>query len=247
MQRSLAKAEQPFSESDPAKGFAVVELFTSQGCSSCPPADAVLKELVQEAETQHQNVFALSFHVDYWNSLGWKDPYSSKRFSERQRRYAEAFHSDNIYTPQMIVNGQAEFVGSSSTKAHQYVHEALAATPSLSLSAQQASSMPSSGNVRVQFAVSARQAHSTLICIALVRNVEPVSVTAGENSGRKLSHTHVVRAFETQSLKDLEGTLDVHLPSEAPQTLPLSAYRAIVYLQDGVTMKVIAATSVALR
>ena len=92
---------------------AVVELFTSQGCSSCPPADRLLSKLARDPRYQGK-VIPLSFHVDYWNSIGWTDPFSSNRWSERQRVYAgRVFHSNRIYTPQVVVNGRSECVGNS--------------------------------------------------------------------------------------------------------------------------------------
>ena len=92
----------------------LVELFTSEGCSSCPPADALLRELVQETSKDWRRVFCLGFHVDYWNRLGWTDPYSSAKFSQRQQAYARAMKADRVYTPQMIVGGTRQMVGSSS-------------------------------------------------------------------------------------------------------------------------------------
>jgi hypothetical protein len=90
----------------------IVELFTSQGCSSCPSADKNLAEIVENAERNHEPVYGLSFHVDYWNHLGWKDPYSNRAFTERQRNYAKLMNSESIYTPQIVINGENEFVGS---------------------------------------------------------------------------------------------------------------------------------------
>src|SRR5262245_18067196 len=94
----------------PAAPFALVELYTSEGCSSCPPADALLSKLVDAARRDGSRVFALAFHVDYWNRLGWRDPFSDPAFSERQSMYAKSF--EPRYTPQMVVNGVQSFVGS---------------------------------------------------------------------------------------------------------------------------------------
>ncbi|MEO7766220.1 MAG: DUF1223 domain-containing protein, partial [Ferruginibacter sp.] len=94
-------------------GFAVVELFTSEGCSSCPPADEAIGELLAR---NTDNIYVLSYHVDYWNRLGWKDVFSKAEFSSRQRQYASHFSSEGIYTPQVIVNGATEFVGSDKSK-----------------------------------------------------------------------------------------------------------------------------------
>src|SRR5260221_5624951 len=90
----------------------VVELFTSEGCSSCPPADTLLKELSEQQKMEDVQIVALEEHVDYWNHLGWRDPYSAAEFSERQNDYSHIFGTDGVYTPQMIVAGQNEIVGS---------------------------------------------------------------------------------------------------------------------------------------
>ncbi|MEQ8425874.1 MAG: DUF1223 domain-containing protein, partial [Cyclobacteriaceae bacterium] len=111
-------------------GFAVVELFTSQGCSSCPAADKNLSDIL--ASNRDQNIYGLSFHVDYWNYIGWKDPYSSKLFSARQRSYANALAA-NVYTPQMIVNGEEVFVGSGREKAKESISSALDESPKYNL------------------------------------------------------------------------------------------------------------------
>ena len=113
-------------EKDEAKeSFAVVELFTSEGCSSCPPPDALLAEILEDARKDGRRVFCLSFHVDYWNRLGWTDPYSAPAFSRRQQSYAQAFKNDQVYTPQMIVNGTEEFVGSDRHRSRAAIDAAL--------------------------------------------------------------------------------------------------------------------------
>jgi hypothetical protein len=99
----FAQAAAPAPEASPI----IIELFTSQGCSSCPPADRLLKRLAGDPR-----VIPLSFHVDYWNYIGWTDPFSSKRWSERQQGYARAFRSNRIYTPQLVVSGRTGASGS---------------------------------------------------------------------------------------------------------------------------------------
>jgi len=97
------------------KSAIVLELFTSQGCSSCPPADALLEEIREQYKGE--NVFVLSYHVDYWNRLGWKDPFSDEKYSDYQRIYGQQFNSRSIYTPQLVVNGSEHFTGSNRYKA----------------------------------------------------------------------------------------------------------------------------------
>ena len=108
----------------------IVELFTSEGCSSCPPADALLKKLSEQQPLQGIQIVALEEHVDYWNHLGWADPFSSDDFSQRQNAYAQIFGRDGVYTPQMVVDGQTEFVGSHSAAARDAILKA-AAQPKL--------------------------------------------------------------------------------------------------------------------
>src|SRR5207244_447517 len=87
------------------KSFAVVELFSSEGCSSCPSADLLVSRLTTWARKNNRNVYPLIFHVDYWNNLGWRDVFSNQEFTQRQRNYAQIFKEQGVYTPQMIVNG----------------------------------------------------------------------------------------------------------------------------------------------
>src|ERR1700733_13645315 len=95
------------------KGFAVVELFTSEGCSSCPPADKAVAKLLQE---HAGNVYVLGYHVDYWDNLGWKDIFSNAAYTQRQKEYAKIFKLSSVYTPQVILNGTEQFVGSDENK-----------------------------------------------------------------------------------------------------------------------------------
>src|SRR3954462_2451752 len=102
----------------------IVELFTSEGCSSCPPADLLLNHLQQAQPVPGVQVISLSEHVDYWNQLGWTDPFSSAGFSERQKQYANIFRGDGVFTPQMVVDGKSQLVGSDSQKALRAITEA---------------------------------------------------------------------------------------------------------------------------
>jgi len=166
----------------------VVELFTSQGCSSCPPADAVLAELAKRP-----GILALAFHVDYWDRLGWKDPFSSPMATARQRAYARLLGLRTVYTPQMVVDGADEFVGSDRRAVVRALDraKARAAEPGVGVELRRAgeflvvrvASVASLSRLAVQL-VSFAPAHVT-------------RVTAGENGGRLLANANVVRAVDT--------------------------------------------------
>lgn len=179
----------------------IVELFTSEGCSSCPPADQVLMRLDKDQPVAGANVIALSEHVDYWNRLGWRDPFSSAQFSARQSDYAEAFERDGVYTPQMIVDGRTEFVGSNMGRAREAIAQA-ARLPKAKVQlsfAPDAESRTSGGGRAIPLVlhvenIPAMSAGDTLeVMLAITESDLNSSVGAGENAGRSLRHTAVVR------------------------------------------------------
>jgi hypothetical protein len=113
------------------KPFALVELFTSEGCSSCPPADELLSSVKNNALKNGQNIITLSYHVDYWNKLGWKDPYSKHQYTVRQENYSRVIPGKEMYTPQAIVNGEYAFVGSNKTAMKENIEKGLRKNPGL--------------------------------------------------------------------------------------------------------------------
>jgi len=174
----------------------LIELFTSEGCSSCPPADALLQQYLNVLDGP--NVIGLGEHVDYWDQLGWKDRFSSPVFTTRQQQYARVFNVDSIYTPQMVVDGREQFVGSDASAARRAIASA-AASP----------------HAAITLAIEPASADRLLVSIAAA-NVPPVSrgdradfilaftesglrsdVRAGENKGRALTHAAVVRQITT--------------------------------------------------
>ena len=173
-----------------AAPIAVIELFTSEGCSSCPPADRLLLDLAARDDAR---LFPLAFHVDYWNRLGWTDPFSDAAYSERQRAYARAVGSGRVYTPQMIVNGEDEFVGSRRVTAERAIQRALD-VPALATVDLQATVDGSS--VRIDYAVMDAPS-AAVLHLALVQTQAEQTVPRGENAGRTLRHANVVRVFET--------------------------------------------------
>jgi len=171
----------------------LVELFTSQGCSSCPPADALLGELARR-----DDVLPLAFHVDYWDRLGWKDPYSSAEATRRQRLYARQLDSATVYTPQMIVDGRTDVVGSDRAGVLQAIAAARAAALAVPVElADQEDGM----RVRVA-AGGAETRHATLWLVGFDRH-HVTQVGTGENGGRSLAEWNIVRGLEP--LGDWQG------------------------------------------
>ncbi|HST20285.1 MAG TPA: DUF1223 domain-containing protein, partial [Blastocatellia bacterium] len=130
---ATAATQREGATAEPASVVVLVELFTSEGCSSCPPADKLLTNLDQTQPIKGVQVIALSQHVDYWDQFGWKDPFSSADFSQRQLEYMKALHTKDVYTPQMIIDGQTEFVGSNLARAREAITKA-ASLPKASVS-----------------------------------------------------------------------------------------------------------------
>lgn len=221
--------------------FAVVELFTSEGCSSCPSADALLGEIVQESRKNGQRVFALAFHVDYWDYIGWKDPFANRAFADRQRRYADALRSNRLYTPQMIVNGQREFVGSDRSRANAAIQWALAQPARVEVKLQkQKTSPPNEWVLSYEVLGLSKEA---VLQIALVERGLVNNIKRGENSGRTLRHENVVRMFQTVSLKNSQSGL---VAIELPNTVKLQNSSIIGYVQDIKTMGVLGAVGLEL-
>lgn len=184
----------------------IVELFTSEGCSSCPPADALLMQLESEQPVPGVEVVALEEHVDYWNDLGWVDPFSSSELTQRQQRYAETFGHGSSYTPQMVVDGQWEFVGSRSNQARNTIAEAAKyAQSEVAISrAGSGPDGPSEWNITVQRLEPASSSDTAEVWLAVTETRLHSNVERGENAGRDLPHAAVVR----QLIK--LGTVDLH-------------------------------------
>lgn len=213
------------STSDAEKPFAVVELFTSQGCSSCPSADRNFRRLAESARTTGTRLFALSFHVDYWNRLGWIDPYSRAEFSARQSTYARFFEAEGVYTPQMIVNGTVEFVGSDVDRSDKAVAAALRQPRSgVDLSTEIEVTPAPDLAIKVDYTIHGAAPDDDLL-VTLVRASASNSVPRGENAGRTLQHIHVVSALATVSRPRPQGQVTLTLPTEAkPQEFAVIAF-----------------------
>ena len=194
--RVTAESEKPAkmeTETVMPKGNAtpvLVELFTSEGCSSCPSADRVLAKLQKEQPVANAEVITLAFHVDYWNYLGWKDEFSSKSYSERQGGYSGRFDLDSIYTPQMVIDGASQFVGSNWNNAVNEIKKATShEKTSVDISFAEAAK-----NTNVKVKISDLPAHDeSYIWLATTEDNLTTNVKRGENGGKTLPHTGVVR------------------------------------------------------
>lgn len=211
------------------KNIAVLELFTSQGCSSCPPADRLLGTYASK-----ENVIPLSFHVDYWDRLGWKDPFSSKAYTKRQYGYASALKA-NVYTPQLVINGQTEMIGSDAGKIAATLHKIFAEEPTASLSIKKLD--PANGKVNINFSASGKTGNSTLN-IALVEKKVTTEIKAGENGGVTLTNFNVVTNFKTINKVDNgENNSSIDIPASAD----LKNMFVVVFLQQNGNNKILAA------
>jgi hypothetical protein len=175
----------------------LVELFTSEGCSSCPPADALLEKLDRSQPVNGAELIVLSEHVDYWNDIGWKDPYSSHEYSERQRAYAARFGRGRVYTPQMVIDGHFELVGSDERGAIAAVeNEAKFVKVPLNLSAVLFdSSNKLSMHVEAGPLGPSTAAYSAGLFVAVADDSDESQVSRGENAGRTLKHVAVLRSL----------------------------------------------------
>lgn len=174
----------------------LVELFTSEGCSSCPPADALLEKFDRAQPFQSIQVLALSEHVDYWNHLGWKDPYSSEAFSRRQEAYARQFGLSGVYTPQMVVDGSSEFVGNDASQAQAAIAKA-GKLPKLAVRITRAGNV-AGGDIKIRVEVgqlpgSSIAAGKLGVYVAAADDTATSRVLKGENRGRTLRHVAVVK------------------------------------------------------
>lgn len=218
-------------QTKPLEPVAVVELFTSEGCSSCPAADRVLTELAGE---HNNSVFTLAYHVDYWNRLGWRDSFSSSEYSDRQRRYGEALQAQQIYTPQAIVNGTIELVGSESEKLHAAIDKALHSSATAAITKLSAERQPNN-TIIVNYSLEGAYKNST-VCAALVAIQETTYAKRGENIGRKLLHSNIVR-----QLKQTRANTTGQLTMDANPMPRLGNAAIILFVQRNADLHIIAA------
>lgn len=213
---------------------AVIELFTSQGCSSCPPADKLLSKTI--ANAKEKKIFALSFHVDYWNRLGWTDPFSDKKYSERQANYVSAMNLNSAYTPQMVVNGSYEFTGSDENSLTKALNQSLNTKAIVGFKTLNAIA-ETDKTIRVKYALDGSFVGST-IYFALITLSETTAIKNGENEGRTLKNEHVVRQF-ISAKSNATGEINFTFSS----TLKKDNLAIVAYVQRNNDFKIIGAAT----
>ena len=194
-----------------AQKAVLVELFTSEGCSSCPPADALLRLVNGSQTNKGQLVVGISEHVTYWNSLGWSDPFSSTAYTDRQNAYSERFHLEGPYTPQMVINGAEEIVGSDRAGLLHAVEKEDAESPRMSL--RIVSLSVAGSNLTVNFSTSGDlPAQGADLIAVLTDDADQSSVLRGENSGRTLAHVSVARSITRIAKVKAAGERTAQIP-----------------------------------
>jgi hypothetical protein len=202
----------------------LVELFTSEGCSSCPPADQLLTELARTRFVAGAQVIALSEHVDYWNQLGWTDPFSSREFSDRQAAYGKSLRTD-VYTPQVVVDGRFVAVGSDRDEVLQAIRSAAAKNIP-------ATSLTWTPDLRITVEPS-RWTVAAEVYLAITEDGLTSNVRRGENAGRQLSHVAVTRRLTRIGTTSRDGSFsqNVAVAPMLDQSWHRSALRVVVFLQ----------------
>jgi hypothetical protein len=218
----------------------LVELFTSEGCSSCPPADTALLTLASEQPVPGAEVIALEEHVDYWNRLGWTDPFSSRALSLRQDEYGDAFGAGRVYTPQMIVDGRTEFVGSDLARAREAVAQATKGPKvPIRISGTPGALSGDLLTVRIQSGPYDGDAGAPELWVAITEDGLATDVLGGENGGRKLRHGAVVRSLQKVGIRDARLAADARV--RIGEAWVREQLRIVAFVQDRTSHRVLGA------
>lgn len=227
---ALAILGLPASADSVSRPKAVVELFTSQGCASCPPADALLTSLAEQ-----NDVVALAYHVDYWDYVGWEDTFGAEAYSDRQRAYAKSWGSSRIYTPQMVVNGAKGVVGSKRNQVH---------------GALDGSSLPLSVDIvhqgdmlKIAIPADANLDNAVVWMVTYLKRAD-VGIEKGENAGKSMIYTQVVTGRQVLGMWESDTGASLKLP--LPETLGGANNGVAVIVQqerDGLPGKILGAAT----
>ena len=229
-----------FSSASAQKPFALVELFTSEGCSSCPPADELLSEIKSDAEKKGENIITLAYHVDYWNKYGWMDPFSKFQYTIRQENYSRVLPGGEVYTPQAIVNGQSECIGSKKEQLRSFIQDALAMQSKVNLTL----AIDSSKNDTMYFSyVISATNNDYVLRFAQAEDSLTSHVGKGENSGKTLHHDSVVRHFTSVDMPLKKGTIELSRKAYSGN----GKKYVVAFIQSKKTKHVLAATKIYLK
>ena len=233
-----------------ARAPVVVELFTSEGCSSCPPADALLAALDTRQPFGSAEIIAIEEHVTYWDEQGWKDPFSSSSWTTRQYDYAGSLHNGNPYTPQMVVDGTAGFVGSGGIKARQEIEKA-AAIPKAKVEISEVSPIQNNSvalKISVEKLLSAAPKDTAEVILAVTESGLHSSVKAGENVGKELQHSPVLRELKVIGVVGKNGQegFAAQPVVKLDSKWNVGNLRAVVFVQERKSRHILAAAAVRL-
>lgn len=220
-----------------ARKAVVVELFTSEGCSSCPPADELLGRLRQEKLADGLEIIPLGLHVDYWNFQGWTDRFSSADYTARQQRYAERLGTEGPYTPQMVVDGDQQFVGSDSSRARQTILQAARTPPPAAVEISR------SAADKLEVRVQAAENVAGDVLLAITEDNLSSKIRSGENQGRELHHSAVVRRLERVG-RLRQGAFSATVPVRLDKDWKREDLRIVVWVQDPNEGKITGAASI---
>lgn len=248
--RAEEKKETHAAVAEKKRSPVLVELFTSEGCSSCPPADSLLSRLARTQPISGAEVIPLALHVDYWNHLGWSDPFSSPAFSTRQGEYANAYGKDGVYTPQMIVDGVREFPGGNGHLAAEAITKA-ASMPKAETEIKLVAGQPTEG---VRLTISLKnipkltEGDAAYVLLAVTESNLSTDVARGENAGRRLAHVGVARSLTTVgSLADARGgSFETETTVLLKKNWRRENLRVVVFAQERGSRRILAVASASL-
>jgi hypothetical protein len=229
-----AKPSQQTSQQDKAPASSqhalLVELFTSEGCSSCPPADDLLRTIDGKHTKDGTLIVGVSEHVTYWDHGGWKDPFDSDAITARQTQYSERFHLDSPYTPQMVVNGKVQLVGSDGKALLQAIGDVQQQAATVKI----VSAKIEGGAVVMNVSVAGElPKHGADLFAVMAQDETTMNVTAGENKGRTLVNAAVARTFQKAAKVKNPGEITVRIPLPGDlKTTPESRRHLIVWAQE---------------
>ncbi len=228
----------------------VVELFTSEGCSDCPPADRLLYRLEQTQPVPGAEIIALEQHVDYWDNEGWRDPFSSAQFTQRQADYVRSLHASTAYTPQMVVDGATEFVGSDERAALAAIAESARAAKASVMLEERADPRSPAGTVSLHISLISpagwKASNGADVLLAITEDDLSSNVARGENAGAQLHHRAVVRQLQALGKVNVAGSFSGSPDVRLAKNWKRANLRAVVFLQAHPSGRILGAATLPL-